>query len=193
MTTFNPLASVVLSIAIFSRFTLIPLSLSLWSSYSQQFSPGPPASRRNPAPKPVRRGDSLPRMSPRTPPANPSSPRCAPPPLHNLAGIAVRSTRRAAPAAQSFPAPGASEAEGLASLRGASCPPTSSASWPLPSTRVHARRRERQPRDKAASSNPQYARERHRECARSAGPCAPREHRPQSQKLFHREEGLPLH
>src|SRR5580704_1350934 len=137
MTTFNPLASVVLSIAICSRFTLVPLSLSPLFSYSLQLSPAPPTWPRNPAPKPWRRGDLPPHTSPRIPPANPSSTPYAPPQLHSLPGIAVQSMRRAARGVHSFQAPAASAAEGHAQPRAASCPPPSSAAWPLPSRPVH--------------------------------------------------------
>src|SRR5580658_1040435 len=191
MTTFNPLGSVVLSIAICGCFTLVPPSLLPLISCSQQPSPNPPAWRRNPEPEPARRADSPPRRPARIPQAYPSSPPCASPTHHNLPGRAALSTPRVAPAFQNFPAPGASAAEAPELLRAASCLPPSSAASPLPSVPVHSPQPGLRPRDRAASWIHRCAPELRREHAQSLWPCASLEHRPRSQILFRREAELP--
>src|SRR5580658_969902 len=107
MTTFNPLASVVLSIAICSCFTLFPLSLSLSFSCLRQLYPAPPTSPRNPAQGPARPNSSPLGTSPEIAAANPSSPPCAPLQRHSLRAKAAQSKPRVAPTFQSFQAPAA--------------------------------------------------------------------------------------
>src|SRR4029077_20426546 len=159
MTTFSPLASVVLSMAMCSRFTLVPLSLLLLISCSRRLSPVLPAWPRNLAPEPARPGDSLPRKSARIPQVNLSFLPRAPPPRHNLRAKAVRSTPRAAPAVHNFRVLAESAAEAPSPLRAASSQPQSSAGRTLPSGQGHSRPPELQPRDKGASSRPRRARE----------------------------------
>src|SRR5580692_5139978 len=185
MTTLSPLASVVLSIAICGCFKLVPLSLLLLIFCSQLLFPAPPAWPRNPGPKQPRRGDSSPHRPPRVPRANPSSLRCAPPPRHNLSAKGAQSTPRAGRAVRNSPTPGASAAEAPALLHAASCRPRSLAEWPLPSTRERSQRPALPRRDRAAFSSPRCARESRRERERLPLQCAPLEHRPQSQRLFH--------
>src|SRR5208282_5918366 len=148
MTTFNPFASVVLSIAICSCFTLVPQSLSLLFFCSPQLFLTPPASPRNLAPEPPRPNGSPPRRPARTPPANLSSPPCAPPRHHNRRAKAVRSKPHAVPSARSFPALDALTAEAHAQLRAASFPPRSSGTSPLPSGQEHSPRPSLPTRDK---------------------------------------------
>src|SRR5580698_7484217 len=192
MTTFNPLASVVLSIAICGCFTLVPPSLLPLTFCLQQLSPNLPAWRQNSEPEPARRADSPPRKPARIPKASPSWPPCAPPPHHNLPARAALSKQRAAPAVQNCPAPGASVAEARALLRAASSPPPSSAAWPLPSARAHSPQPALPRRDREAFWPLRCALESRREHVQSISPCVRLEHRPRSQKLFHPEEELPL-
>src|SRR5271169_2640125 len=158
MTTFNPFASVVLSIAICSCFTLVPPLLSLLSSCSQPLIPIPPASSRNLAPKPRQPNDSLLYRPARIPAANPSSPPCARPPRHNLRAKAAQSKPLVDQVVQNFPEPDASTVATPGPPRGVSF----------------------RPRDRAASSIPQSARERPRARVPSVWPYAQQQHLPRS-------------
>src|SRR4249920_2880500 len=104
MTTFSPFASVVLSIAICSRFTLIPLSFLLWLFCSTYFFPARPASPRNPAQEPVRPSGLLLHRPVHTAPASPSLRPSEPLQHRNLRAKAAPSTRRANRDVRSFPA-----------------------------------------------------------------------------------------
>src|SRR5713226_3474891 len=172
-TTSSPLASLVLSIPIWSRFTRCPLSSLLLVSLPRNPFPIRPTYQEY-----LVRGRALPDGSALHTHAQilaailevrPN----APAPLCNLRERADPSTPLVAPAFQNSPKPGASAAATRARLRSASSPARRVTAWLLPLPRAHDRRPSPLPRDTRASCSPRCAPAILQAIARSAGPLAP--------------------
>src|SRR5882762_2887595 len=132
MTTFNPFASVVLSIAICNRFTRFPLSPLLLVSLPENSFLIRPTCRQYPV-----RARALPddpvlhRHAQILWAILEVHPHALAPP-YNLHERAAPSTRLVAPASRNSPEPGASGATALARLRSASSQARRATAWPLP-------------------------------------------------------------